>query len=101
MFRTRLIFAFVFLICAPDVGFGAQCDRTTPKQVNLTQFSTKSLLSPDHRWEFFSIGPNVPSKQALLYVQDAESSKKWPLGLIERNGTAFCSKDSKRLFLRD
>jgi hypothetical protein len=101
MFRTRLLFMFVFLICVADNGFAAQCESTPLKRVNLTQFSTTSLLSPDHKWEFLSIGPNSPDKEALLYIQNADSSTKWLLGSMERNGTAFWSKDSKRLFLRD
>ena len=101
MLQARLLFIVPFLFCVADVGFGAQCDSTPPKRMNLTQFSAESLPSPDQRWMFLSIGPNSPDKQALLYIQNVQNAKKVLLGSIERNGTAFWSKDSKRLFLRD
>jgi hypothetical protein len=69
--------------------------------VNLDLWSTRSLLSPDKRWKFLSIGPHSPEKKAPLYIQNTETSKKWLIGWIERNGTTFWSGDSKRLFLRD
>jgi hypothetical protein len=52
-------------------------------------------------WKFLSIGPHSPEKKAPLYIQNTETSKKWLIGWIERNGTTFWSGDSKRLFLRD
>jgi len=69
--------------------------------VSLDLSSKRSLLSPDQKWKFLSIGPHSPEKRAPLYIQNTESSKKWLVGWIERNGTAFWSGDSKRLFLRD
>ena len=48
-----------------------------------------------------SIGPNSSDQTATLYIQNSRSSQKWNIGSIERNGTAFWSEDSKRLFLRD
>ena len=36
-----------------------------------------------------------------MYIQSAQDHKKWNIGWIERNGTAFWSEDSQRLFLRD
>jgi hypothetical protein len=101
MFKTRLLLMLVFLLCVPDVSFGAECESTPPKEVNLTQWSANSLLSPDHKWKFLSIGPNSPDEKAALYIQNVQTSMQWPLGWIERNGTAFWSGDSKRLFLRD
>jgi len=37
----------------------------------------------------------------LIYIQNQKSSQKWNVGSIERDGRAFWSEDSKRLFLRD
>jgi hypothetical protein len=101
MLGTRTLFVLAFLFCAADIGLAAQCDTTPPKKLNLTHFSTGSLESPDHRWKFLSVSRNSPDEKATLYIQDAETSKKWLLGWLERNGTAFWSRDSKRLFLRD
>jgi hypothetical protein len=78
-----------------------ECDGAPAKEVNLDLWSTRSLLSPDQRWKFLSVGPNSPEKKAPLYIQNSEISKKWLVGWLERNGTAFWSGDSKRLFLRD
>jgi len=69
--------------------------------VNLDLWSKRSLLSPDQRWRFLSVGPHSAEKRAPLYIQNTEISKKWLVGWIERNGTVFWSGDSKRLFLRD
>jgi hypothetical protein len=101
MLQTRLLCVLGLLFSVAEFGFAAQCGSIPPKEVNLTQLSTTSLLSPDHRWRFQSVGPNSPNGKALLYVLNVETSKKWPLGWIERNGMAFWSGDSKRLFLRD
>jgi hypothetical protein len=92
---------FVFLFCVADIVVGAQCDNTPPKEVNLVHVSSATLLSPDHKWKFLSVGTNSPDENARLYIQNAKTSKKWPAGWLVRNGTAFWSRDSKRLFLRD
>lgn len=102
MLPTRFFFAFVFLLSvAANVGSSTECDSVPAKKVNLDLWSTRSLLSPDQRWKFLSVGPHSPEKPAPLYIQNTESSKKWLIGWIDRNGTAFWSGDSKRLFLRD
>lgn len=101
MVRTRFTHALAFLLLAAPFAHSAECDGTAAKKVNLDLWSTRSLLSPDQRWKFLSVGPHSPEKKAALYIQNAESSKKWLVGWIERNGTAFWSGDSKRLFLRD
>ena len=102
MLLTRPFFTLVFLLSvAANVGSSTECDSTPAKKVNLHLWSTRSLLSPDQRWKFVSVGPHSPERQMPLYIQNTESSKKWLIGWIERNGTAFWSGDSKRLFLRD
>jgi hypothetical protein len=40
-------------------------------------------------------------RKAALYFQNTRTSRKWHVGSIGRDGTAFWSEDSKRLFLRD
>lgn len=97
----RLLLALVLLSSVTNVGFATECDRTPAKEINLDLWSTRSLLSPDRGWRFLSVGPHSPQKKAPLYIQNAEISKKWLVGWIERNGTAFWSGDSRRLFLRD
>lgn len=101
MLWTRFLFIFVFLLCVGDAGFSSECDSIPAKEVNPDLWSTRSLLSPDLRWKFLSVGPHSPEKKTPLYIQSAESSRKWLVGWIERSGTAFWSSDSKRLFLRD
>jgi hypothetical protein len=101
MLRTRFFLILLFLLCVADVSFSTECDGTPPKEVNLDLWSARSLLSPDQRWKFLTVGPHSPEKKASLYIQNAETSQKWLVGWIERNGTAFWSGNSKRLFLRD
>jgi hypothetical protein len=96
----RFLLALILLSSVTDVGLCTECDSTAEK-VNLDLWSTRSLLSPNQRWKFLSVGPHSPETRAPLYIQNTESSKKWIVGWIERNGTAFWSGDSKRLFLRD
>jgi hypothetical protein len=100
MLRARFFFILVFLLCFADIGLSTECESTPAKEVNLDLWSTRSLLSPDQRWKFLSVGPHSSEKKAPLYIQNTETSEKWLIGWIERNGTAFWSGDSKRLFLR-
>lgn len=99
--RKRFLLALILLSSITDVGLCTECDSTPAEKVNLDLWSTRSLLSPDQRWKFLSVGPHSPERRAPLYIQNTESSKKWIVGWLERNGTAFWSGDSKRLFLRD
>jgi hypothetical protein len=99
--HKRFLLAVIFLTSFTGVGLSTECDSNPAKEVSLDLWSTRSLLSPDQRWKFLSLGPHSPEKKAPLYIQSAETSKKWLVGWIERNGTAFWSGDSKRLFLRD
>lgn len=98
---SRFVLAGAFLLLAAGTARSAECDRNLAKQVNLDLWSTRSISSPDQKWRFQGVGPNSPDKKALLYFQNIQSSKIWPVGSIVRNGTAFWSRDSKRLFLRD
>lgn len=100
-FNMRFLLALVLLSSVANVGFATECDRTPAKEMNLDLWSTRSLLSPDRGWRFLSAGPHSPEKKIALYIQSTETSKKWLMGWIGRNGTAFWSGDSKRLFLRD
>jgi hypothetical protein len=99
--RKRFLLALILLSSITGVGLSTECDSTPAKKVNVSLWSTRSLLSPDQKWKFLSVGPHSPEKKAPLYIQNIESSKKWLIGWIERSGTAFWSGDSKRLFLRD
>jgi len=99
--RKQFLLALILLSSTTDVCIPSECDTAPAKRVNLDLWSTRSLLSPDQRWKFLSVGPHSPEKKAPLYIQNTETSKKWLIGWIERNGTAFWSGDSKRLFLRD
>jgi hypothetical protein len=71
------------------------------KEVNLDLYSSRLLKSPNEHWEFTSIGPHFANRRAILYLRNNRNSRSWRVGSIERNGTAFWSEDSKRLFLRD
>lgn len=97
----RFLLALTLLSSITGDSLAAECDSTPAKEVNLDLWSKRSLLSPDQRWRFLSVGSHSPGKRAPLYIQNTEISKKWLVGWIERNGTAFWSGDSKRLFLRD
>jgi hypothetical protein len=99
--RKRFLLALILLTSIPGVDLSAECDSAPAKEVRFDLWSTRSLLSPDQRWKFLSVGPHSPEKKAPLYIQNTEISKKWLVGWIERSGTAFWSGDSKRLFLRD
>lgn len=79
----------------------AQEYNASNKEVNLDLYSSRSLKSPNEQWEFTSIGPHSANRRAMLYLRNSRSSRSWRVGSIERNGTAFWSEDSKRLFLRD
>lgn len=100
MFWSRFVLAAALVLLAASAVRSAECD-TPAKEVNLDLWSTRSISSPDQKWKFQSVGPHSPDKKALLYIQNVQSSKTWPVGSIVRNGTAFWSRDSKRLFLRD
>ena len=100
MVYKRLIIGCVLSAFLAGPLFPAECSSTPTHEINLDAGSKKSLLSPDRRWRFVSVGPNSEDK-AVLYIQSAGNSKKWTIGWIERGGTAFWSDDSKRLFLRD
>src|SRR5579862_4870790 len=79
----------------------AQECNTPNKEVNLDLYASRSLKSPNGEWEFTSIGPHSADRMAILYLRSNRNSRSWRVGSIERNGTAFWSEDSKRLFLRD
>jgi hypothetical protein len=99
--RKLFLLALILLSSITGVGHAAECDSGPAKEVSLDLVSTRSLLSPDQRWKFLSVGPHSSEKKAPLYIQNTEISKKWLVGWIERSGTVFWSGDSKRLFLRD
>jgi len=81
--------------------YAAEYSCSPAKKINLDLWSTRTLPSPDQHWRFTSIGPSSSGQTATLYIQNSHSSQKWNIGSIERNGTAFWSEDSKRVFLRD
>ena len=101
MFWKRLVILCIFWTCTAGFAFSAECGRAPGKEISLDLWSTRSLSSPDQRWKFISVGPKSSEQTAALYLQSAQDHKKWNVGWIERNGTAFWSEDSHRLFLRD
>jgi hypothetical protein len=96
----RLFIAWVFVAFLAMPLFPAECSSTPKHEINLYSGSNASLLSPDRQWKLVTVGSNSEGK-AVLYIQNTSNSKKWTIGWIERDGTAFWSDDSKRLFLRD
>lgn len=101
MLLKRLVVACILWTGAPGFAFSAECGRAPAKEINLDLWSTRSLSSPDQRWEFIGVGPKSSEQRAVLYIRSVENNKKWNVGSIERNGTAFWSEDSQRLFLSD
>jgi hypothetical protein len=97
---NRIVFLLIFC-CAASDAYAADCNSSSSKKINLDLWSTRSLLSPDRQWRFIGMGPNSSEQEAALYIENLRTSEKWKIGSIERNGTAFWSEDSKRLFLRD
>jgi hypothetical protein len=100
MFWKKFIIVSAFWVWMAGGTFAAECGTTT-KAINLDLASTRSLLSPDQQWRFTSVGPNSLDQVAVLYIQNRKTFHKWNIGSIERDGRAFWSEDSKRLFLRD
>lgn len=84
-----------------SLGIWRRVSQTSAKMIDLSLASTKSLVSPDQHWRFISNGPTSSEEVAELFIQDRRSAQKWRVGTIDRNGRAFWSEDSKRLFLRD
>lgn len=82
-------------------AIAAECDNPSAKAINLDLASTRSLLSPDQQWRFTSLGQEFLGQVAVIYIQNRKTLQKWTVGSIERDGRAFWSADSKRLFLRD
>jgi hypothetical protein len=101
MLWKKIPIIFVFLAWMAVGTFAAQCGNPATKAVDLDLASTRSLLSPDQQWRFTSVGPNSSGQVAALYIQNRKTFQKWNVGSIERDGRAFWSEDSKRLFLRD
>jgi hypothetical protein len=101
MHWNRFVFLLVLWASGARGAYTAECSSSPAKEIDLDLWSTRSLPSPDRHWQFVSIGPNSSDRTATLYIQNPRSSQKWNIGSIERNGTAFWSEDSKRLFLRD
>jgi hypothetical protein len=99
MLQQNLTIILLLWMCT--VSFATETCSPGPKKINIDLWSTKSLLSPDGRWEFRIIGPKKPEGHAALYLRNIVASKRWKVGSIERDGTVFWSNDSKRLFLID
>ena len=101
MLCKRLVIITILWAYVPCFAFAADCAASPAKRINIDSWSTRSLSSPDRRWRFTSVGPKSSEREAALYIQNTDSSQKWNVGSIERDGTVFWSEDSKRLFLRD
>jgi hypothetical protein len=100
LWKKTLILIALWAWMAGDT-FAAECVNPPAKAINLDLASTRSLLSPDQQWRFTSVGPNSLGQVAVLYIQNRKTFQKWTVGSIERDGRAFWSEDSKRLFLKD
>jgi len=101
MLLKRLVAVCILWSCTAGFAFSAECGRAPAKEINLDLWSTRSLSSPDLRWEFIGVGPKSSQQREDLYIRSVQDNKKWNVGSIERNGTAFWSEDSQRLFLGD
>jgi hypothetical protein len=101
MIWKRLLIVLICCNSVDSIVCSAECGSSPAKEINLDLWSRRSLSLPDRRWKFLSVGPHSSEQRAALYIQNTDGSKKWLVGWIERNGTAFWSEDSKRLFLRD
>lgn len=102
MLQKTLVSALVLVLWTCSVGCVVAQECSTPaRQVNLDQWSTRALNSPDGHWEFTIIGSHSPDRTSALYLRNNHTARRWNIGSIERNGTVFWSEDSKRLFLRD
>lgn len=100
MLPKQLLLIFTLSMCVTHLCFAADCTVPT-KRESVDLWSTKSLLSPDLKWKFISKGPRSSEKSAALYIRSKDGAQQWKIGSIERDGTAFWSGDSKRLFLVD
>src|SRR6266849_8831516 len=74
--RKRFLLALILLSSITDVGLCTKCDSTPAEKVNLDLWSTRSLLSPDQRWKFLSVGPHSPERRAPLYISNTADSVK-------------------------
>lgn len=100
MFLRQL--SLLLAIGSPGAHFALAADCAQPtRRVSIDLWSTKSLSSPNHQWEFESIGPKSSGSVARLYIENRRTGQKWNISTIERDGTVFWSADSRRLFLRD
>lgn len=79
---------------------GLKCADSTDT-VDLDLWSTRSLVSPNGEWKFTSTGPMSAYRTALLTATDTRTGEQWSIGSLERDGTAFWSRDSERLLLED
>lgn len=105
-FGLGLMTLFLMLVTTRSIAQtgsspATDCNGRPAKGLNLYVGFTGSLLSPDQRWQFMSVGNESSGRGAALYMRNVQSSRKWNVGWIERNGTAYWSDDSKWLLLRD
>lgn len=101
MLWKRFVITSIFCTCVVGFAFSSDCGSPPTKEINLDLWSKRSIPSPNHLWQFISVGPNSSEQKTALYIQNIHSSRKWNVGSIERDGTVFWSEDSKRVFLRD
>lgn len=99
--RKYVIILSLLLACPARLAFSQECSSSSKNVLSLGPSSTKSLPSPDQRWQLVEVGTKSTNENAALYVRDTRSSQKWEIAAIERSGIAFWSEDSRRIFLRD
>ena len=101
MTSNSLKLAFALAVCIGQTAFASDC-AAPGKTVSFSHGEARvSFLSPDHRWEFTSMGSKTWEHSATLQLLDQQTKRRWNIGSLERNGTVFWSQDSKRLLLRD
>ncbi len=100
MVRRRTVMLLIGWILVAYFSFAVECDRPA-NRIDIDVWSTRSLASPDGRWRFAAMGSQFSGRETPLYVQDTRTSRRWKVGSIERDGTVFWSKDSRRVFLED
>src|ERR1035441_11097104 len=81
-----LCFGAFISACLTQSIAASEC-AVTVAEVNLDLWSTRSLVSPDRRWNFVSIGPMSADRKALLYIRKTATAQQWNVGALERDGT--------------
>ena len=99
--RLRLVFAIALYTSMSQRSLAADCAASGRVLPFAHTDRAVSLSSPDREWDFISIGTSGPGRVAQLHIFNKDANRRWSIGSLVRNGTAFWSQDSRHLFLRD